>query len=89
MFNQLAQVMYDRQGYRMMEHDNGWFGLAGFVLFMLVIVVLSILAYRLIYTKQVIASGNSQNAIEIAKLRYAKGEITKAEFSEIKKELGE
>jgi putative membrane protein len=75
--------MMDGYGYSMMGYGGMFFGL----LFWIVIIVL---AYFLI--KSLIEHNKNQgvvgkSALDIAKERYAKGEITKEELEEIKKNL--
>ena len=75
--------MMDGYGYSMMGYGGMFFGL----LFWIVIIVL---AYFLI--KSLIEHYKNQgvvgkSALDIAKERYAKGEITKEELEEIKKNL--
>ena len=72
-------------GYGNMMGNSGWGGLLiGFLLFILVIAVV-VYAIRSFSRPHNVASINS--AMEIAKQRYAKGEITKEEFESIKERL--
>lgn len=73
---------------------HGWYGIGGvvmmFIFFFIVIaalffVVRWILGYRGCGISQ--THKNNNDALEILKVRYAKGEITKDEFEEIKKHL--
>jgi len=67
--------------------DGGWgFGMFG-MLFMLAIAVLIIMI--LVKYSEDRAKGNSrsEDALEIAKKRYAKGDITQKEYTELKKDL--
>lgn len=72
-------------GYGNMMGNFGWGGLLiGFLLFILVIAVV-VYAIRSFDRPHSVSSINS--AMEIAKQRYAKGEITKEEFESIKERL--
>ena len=78
----LAQY-YERH---MMEtQDWGW----GFI--MMIFFMLIIIASIVVFAKYAISnssnSDNKEGPMDIAKSRYAKGEITKAQFDEIKKAL--
>lgn len=92
MFQQVAQFIQDRPDYGMMRHDDGWYSLASFIFFMLVIVVLAMVAYRMVYAKHGPnggATNEAQDPLAIAKIRFAKGEITKDDFAELKKQLAD
>lgn len=65
--------------------DPGWIGLlAGFVILLLTI---SGVTYFVIVLTRPKGNGLQNPALEIAKQRYAKGEITRVEFEEIKERL--
>lgn len=86
MLNQFAQ--YYRGGYpmdTMHSDDNQWLTLVGFVVFVAVVSAALLVVYN-IATKPT-AAIQGKDPIDIAKERYAKGEISKDEFAEIKKEL--
>lgn len=78
-------------GYSMM---NGWGGSTGsyspwgwlFILVMMALVVVAVVLFiRFIVNNQ--TGKNSGDALDILKQRYAKGEITKKQFSEMKQDL--
>lgn len=77
-------------GYGMMDGSfmGGSWGIAGLLglVFWVLLIVLIILAIIWLYKK---LAGKEQvgSAMDILKQRYAKGEITKKEFNEMKKEL--
>ena len=73
-------------GEHMMDR-NHWFGDGGFsVLWMIVIMVLSTIL--IVYLVKIfVDSRSTQDPLEIAKIRLAKGEIDKKEFEKIKKDL--
>lgn len=67
----------------------GWWGMGLGMLFMIVfwagfIALATWIVVKLVRSGQ---QSSSQNPLEIAKARYAKGEISKAEFEQIKKDL--
>ncbi len=72
-----------------MEHvrvdDNHWFTLVSFVVFIAIVSATLLVVYK-IATKNTAAS-QGKAPIDIAKERYAKGEINKEELADIKKEL--
>ena len=86
MFNQFAE--YYRGGYpveHMHADENRWVALVGFIVIVAIVGAALLIVYK-IATKTA-AAGQGNDPIAIAKERYAKGEITKEEFGEIKKEL--
>lgn len=62
----------------------GWFGMIIGVLFWIGVIVL---IYYLLKKAGLFQESKAESAIEIAKNRFAKGEITKEQFEEIKKEI--
>ncbi|MFO0882277.1 MAG: SHOCT domain-containing protein [Candidatus Saccharimonadales bacterium] len=88
MVEQFAQMMY-RDDFPMTIHatnatDDRWFTLVGLLVFSAIVGVILLVVYK-IATKPAASQGN--NPLDIARERYAKGEISKEEFTEIKKEL--
>jgi len=72
-----------------MNDVNGWWMAAGWVLMSLIwvgIAVLAILAFRWFLRHS--ESATKQSPLDIARERYAKGEITKEQLEQIKKDLG-
>ena len=71
-------------GYGMM----GWFGHISMIIFWIVMIVLTVFIIRwVVRTNRQKSSGGSESAFDILKKRYAKGEITKAEFEEMKRDI--
>jgi|GEM_PF-412742 len=64
-----------------------WFG--GFIVWIIIIVIIALLVYFIIRSKRPVGpEGPFQGTpLDILKKRYAKGEITKEEFDEIRKDL--
>jgi putative membrane protein len=75
--------MMDGYGYGMM----GYGGMSIGFLFRIVIIVLACLLIKSLVEKIKTSSSEGKSALDIAKERYAKGEITKEELDEIKKNL--
>lgn len=68
------------------RRDNVWFELAWLVFWGLIILTVVYLLYRLANDHKPRSTGEA-DPLMIAKQRLAKGEISKVEYAEIKKEL--
>jgi putative membrane protein len=71
-----------------MHNASGWWMVGGWILMVFIwggLIALGILSFRW-FTKHN-ASMEKQTPLEIAKERYAKGEITKEQYEQIKKDL--
>jgi putative membrane protein len=75
--------MMDGYGYGMMGSGGMFFGL----LFWIVIIVLAYFLIKSLIDKNKTSSVGGRSALDIAKERYAKGEITKEDLEEIKQNL--
>jgi putative membrane protein len=70
-----------------------WYGMMGFGGLMMIIwvVILGLIVWGVValirYTNSRAKVGEKQSPLDIAKERYAKGEISKQEFERIKKDL--
>ena len=74
-------------GYTMMD-GGGWvWGLFMMLLWTGIIALVVVLIVRGVHWHDATGSGSSGDALGIAKQRYAKGEITKEEFEQLKKDL--
>lgn len=68
-------------------HSFGW-SLIMFIVWVVIIVILAYLIFHFInYHHHDFQPHRDKDPLEIARTRYAKGEIDKTEFEEIKKEL--
>jgi len=68
---------------------NGWWMVVGWIVMLLIwvgIAVLAILTFRWFLRRS--DTAEKQTPLDIARERYAKGEITKEQFEQIKKDLG-
>lgn len=70
-------------GYGMMGYGGMFFGL----LFWILIIILAYLLIKWLVEQNKNRGSEGKSALDIAKGRYAKGEITEEEFDEIKKRL--
>ena len=73
----------------MFHDDFGWMFFGGFwmIVFWGAIVALIVWAVIRLSRREDTTSVSKVNALDAAKERYAKGEITKAEFDQIKKDI--
>ena len=72
-----------------MYQVNRWWMLGGWILMVLIwggLIALGILSFRWFMKHN--NAADRQTPLDIAKERYAKGEITKEQFEQIKKDLG-
>ena len=79
----MAFGMMDSYGYGMM---SGGMWILGFIFWILILVGL-ILLIKYLWEGSGIRGGGQESALEVLKKRYAKGEISKEEFEEKKKDL--
>lgn len=70
-------------GYGMMGYGGMLFGL----LFWILIIAIAYLLIKRLLEQNKTRGGEEKSTLDIAKERYAKGEITEEEFEEIKKHL--
>ncbi|WP_239451018.1 SHOCT domain-containing protein [Methanosarcina horonobensis] len=73
----------------MSDYGYGMMGFGGMLFGLLFWILIIVLAYLLIkrLLEQNKSRGEEKSALDIAKERYAKGEITEEEFEEIKRRL--
>ena len=69
----------------------GWnYGFGGFIWFLIILAVLiGVVIYFMKNRETLREEYEEESALEILKKRYAKGEITKQQFEEMKKDLDE
>lgn len=71
-------------------NDGGWFWMALMMIGgAILIIVIVYLLVRQFYSHNVKGPGAEQTPLEVARRRYAAGEITSEEFEKIKKDIGE
>ncbi|HPD20449.1 MAG: SHOCT domain-containing protein [Desulfomonilia bacterium] len=81
----MAQGYYDRHGWGMM---NSWFG--GAIMWIIIFLLILLVVYLFIrVTRGPSASyeAGRETPLDIVEKRYARGEISKAQFEEMKKDL--
>lgn len=64
---------------------NDFHGLVVFSVFVLLVILGMYVVYRMFMSSRLARS--AEDPLEVAKLRFAKGEITKTELADIRKEL--
>ena len=80
------QYLADYNGYHMDSYGWGW-GFLMMLFWALVIIAVVVLLIRGLSSSQGSHKSKDDDSLTIAKNRYAKGEITKKEFEELKKDL--
>jgi len=84
MLSRLAQMYYQSYPmHRVADDGSGWMPLLGLLVFTLLVVLIVVLIHK----SQDRTTYDTRTPVEIAKERYAKGEISKDQLIEIKKEL--
>jgi putative membrane protein len=71
-----------------MHHVSGWWMVGGWLLMVLIfggLAALTVLSFK--WFSKHNAATSKQTPLDIAKERYAKGEITKEQYEQIKKDL--
>lgn len=68
-------------------YGMGYGGMFFILIFWILIIVGAYLLIKWLVEQNKTRGGEEKSALEIAKVRYAKGEITEEEFEEIKKRL--
>jgi len=64
-----------------------WMGLGALFLFIFWALIIALVVWLIVRLARSGKQSASQSPLEIAKARYAKGEITKEEFEQLKKDL--
>ena len=83
-FAELYRQDYPIMTTHMQASDDRWFTLVGFTVFVAIVSAALFVVYK-IATKP--AASQGKDPLDIARERYAKGEISKEEFTDMKKEL--
>jgi len=81
----MAQGYYDHHGWGMM---NSWFG--GAIMWIIIFLLILLVVYLFIRVTRGPSApyeAGRETPLDIVKKRYAKGEISKAQFEEMKKDL--
>ncbi len=81
----MAQGYYDHHGWHMMD---SWYG--GAIMWIIIFLLILLLVYLFVRSTRGPAApyeSGRETPLDIAKKRYARGEISKAEFEEMKKDL--
>lgn len=82
--NSIYLAQYNN-GYNMMNGSSGW-GIFMTLFWATIIILIVVLIARTVNGRGV-ADPKGDDALDIAKKRYAKGEITKTEFEQIKRDI--
>jgi putative membrane protein len=72
------------------DHMMGYYGLWGGLMWLIIIVLVGLAVYFIIvHNRQsgLAGRGSDETALDILKKRYARGEITKEEFDQLKKDI--
>lgn len=83
----MNSVYFAQTYYRHMMDGGDWGWGLGMMLFWLVLLVVIIVVVVKLLTGQINNGGHKNDPLDIAKERYAKGEIKKEEFEQLKKDI--
>lgn len=85
----VLSCVYPRGGH-MMDWNSMNYGLGGFIGFLVILAILfGVVIYFVKNREKLKQDYEEESALEILKKRYAKGEITKQQYEEMKKDLNE
>ncbi len=79
--------MFGNGGWNMMQYGYGGMGILGF-LFMALVFVLVLLSVIWLVKSLFLASGTGSGAKAILAERYARGELTRKEYDQMRKDIG-
>ena len=82
-------MMWGMHGTGNMMWGYGWGGLLMWLFFFVLVVVLVVAIWRIIPGGRAGEASSQESALDIARRRYAKGEIGREEFEEIRRTLTE
>ncbi len=71
----------------MMDWGHMNYGYGGAFMWIILLILIGVVIYFVINRQKLIKREDEETPLEIIKKRYARGEITKQEFEEIKKDL--
>ena len=75
--------------WQMMDWGHMGNGIGGFIMFLIILLALiGVVVYFVVNRDRLREEYLEDTALEIIKQRYAKGELTKQKYSEMKKDLG-
>jgi putative membrane protein len=74
-------------GAHMMDWEHMGYGYGGVIMWIILILIIGIVAYFVIKGQKSITKDDEETPLEILKMRYAKGEISKQEFEKMKKDI--
>lgn len=74
-------------GYDMMDGSDWGWGFLMMLFWAIVIIAIVVMLIRGLSSSQSNKKSRDEDSLDIAKNRYAKGEITKKEFEQLKKDL--
>ncbi|MGC8964949.1 MAG: SHOCT domain-containing protein [Brevinematia bacterium] len=66
---------------------GSWIWIFNVIFFLLILFAIFLISYRLLHHFNMHSKASNESAIEVLKRRYARGEISKEEFEEKKKDI--
>lgn len=84
MFQYIFAQYYDN--YHMMDSSDWWWGFGMMIFWVVVLIFITVIIVRFL-SRDSNTHNNQNTPLEIAKSRYAKGEINKKEFEQLKNDL--
>jgi putative membrane protein len=83
----LRYTAHYNDGYNMMDGSDWGWGFLMMLFWAIVIIAIVVMLIRGLSSSQSNKKSRDEDSLDIAKNRYAKGEITKKEFEQLKKDL--
>jgi putative membrane protein len=82
-----SSCYYPRGGHMMDDWGHMTWGYGGVFMWLILLILIGVVLYLVFRGDRWVRRGGEETPLDILKKRYARGEITKAEYDRMKKEL--